>query len=218
MLKSEFRVQISLRTEFNPTSAFRILNSDFSPMVLPIVQYGQPVLRQKGRRVGKVNDAIRTLSANMIETMYHAHGLGLAAQQVGETWRITVIDVRPMATERPSTMTVGGELQDLEKWMPLTLLNPEVTLLADRDLASEGCLSFPDINGDVIRATSVRVKADLLDGRQVEFEAGGMLARAVQHEVDHLNGVLFIDRMNSATRASLKGRLKRLKREQEEAG
>ena len=195
----------------NPQSEIR--NSE---MVLPIVQYGQPVLRQKGRRVVKVDEAIRTLSANMIETMYHAHGLGLAAQQVGETWRLTVIDVRALEKERPSTLTLGGEAQDLEKWMPLTLLNPEVTLLADREVASEGCLSFPDINGDVLRATQVRVTADLLDGRHVEFEAGGMLARAIQHEVDHLNGVLFIDRMNSATRASLKGRLKRLKREQEE--
>src|SRR5882757_6174818 len=195
--------------------SFRIPHSDFklSPMVLPIVQYGQPILRQKGRRVEKVDDAIRALSANMIETMYDAHGLGLAAQQVGENWRLTVIDVRALEKERPSTLTVGGEPQDLEKWMPLTLLNPEVTLLEDRDMASEGCLSFPDINGDVLRATNVRVKADLLDGRHVEFEAGGMLARAIQHEVDHLNGVLFIDRMNSATRASLKGRLKRLKQE-----
>ncbi len=185
-------------------------------MVLPIVQYGQPVLRQKGRRVEKVDEAIRTLSANMIETMYHAHGLGLAAQQVGETWRLTVIDVRPLEKDRPSTLTVGGEAQDLEKWMPLTLINPEVTLLEDRDMASEGCLSFPDINGDVLRATRIRVKAELLDGRHVDLEASGMLARAIQHEVDHLNGVLFIDRMNSATRASLKGRLKRLKREQED--
>jgi peptide deformylase len=185
-------------------------------MVLPIVQYGHAILRQKGRRIVKVDDAIRELSANMIETMYHAHGLGLAAQQVGETWRLTVIDVRSLGTERPSTLVMNGEPQDLEKWMPLTLMNPEVTLLADRDVASEGCLSFPEINGDVSRATDIRVKADLLDGRHVEFEAGGMLARAIQHEVDHLNGVLFIDRMNSATRASLKGRLKRLKRESED--
>ena len=187
-------------------------------MILPIMQYGEPVLRQRGRRVEKVDDEIRTLSANMIETMYHAHGLGLAAQQVGETWRLTVIDVRPLEKDRPSTLIVDGKPQDIEKWMPLTLINPEVTLFEDRDVASEGCLSFPDINGDVLRSTRMRVKAGLLDGRHVEFEATGMLARAVQHEVDHLNGVLFIDRMDSATRASLKGRLKRLKQEQRKAG
>jgi len=187
-------------------------------MILPIMQYGEPVLRQRGRRVEKVDDEIRTLSANMIETMYHAHGLGLAAQQVGETWRLTVIDVRPLEKDRPSTLIVDGKPQDIEKWMPLTLINPEVTLFEDRDVASEGCLSFPDINGDVLRSTRVRVKAGSLDGRYVEFEATGMLARAVQHEVDHLNGVLFIDRMDSATRASLKGRLKRLKQEQRKAG
>lgn len=185
-------------------------------MVLPIVQYGQPILRVKGRRVERADDRIRELSANMLETMYDAHGLGLAAQQVGEALRLTVIDVLPVLKEHPSTLTVGGEEQDLAKWMPITLLNPEVTLLENRELASEGCLSFPDINGDVARATRVRVKADLLDGRNVEFEATGMLARAVQHEVDHLDGVLFIDRMNSATRASLKGRLKRLQRESDE--
>lgn len=182
-------------------------------MVLPIVQYGQPVLRQSGRRVEKVDDRIRQLSSDMLETMYDAHGLGLAAHQVGESLRMTVIDVRPVLNERVSTMTISGEEQNLEKWMPLTLLNPVVTLLNEREVASEGCLSFPDINADVTRATTVRVKADLLDGRKLEFEAGGMLARAIQHEVDHLNGVLFIDRMNSATRASLKGRLKRLQRE-----
>ena len=185
-------------------------------MLLPIVQYGQPVLRVKGRRVERADDRIRQLSADMLETMYDAHGLGLAAQQVGEALRMTVIDVLSVHQERPSTLTVGGEAQDLEKWMPLTLLNPEVTLLEDREVASEGCLSFPDISGDVGRATKVRVKTDLLDGRAVEFEATGMLARAIQHEVDHLDGVLFIDRMNSATRASLKGRLKRLQRESEE--
>ncbi len=185
-------------------------------MLLPIVQYGQPVLRVKGRRVERADDRIRQLSADMLETMYDAHGLGLAAQQVGEALRMTVIDVLSVLKERPSTLTVGGEAQDLEKWMPLTLLNPEITLLEDREAASEGCLSFPDISGDVVRATKVRVKADLLDGRSVEFEATGMLARAIQHEVDHLDGVLFIDRMNSATRASLKGRLKRLQRESEE--
>lgn len=185
-------------------------------MVLPIVQYGQPVLRVKGRRVERTDERIRKLSANMIETMYDAHGLGLAAPQVGESLRMTVIDVRPVDQERPSTLTIAGEKQDLEKWMPITLLNPELTLLEERDVASEGCLSFPDINGDVTRSTKVRVKADLLDGRAVEFEATGMLARALQHEVDHLDGVLFIDRMNSATRASLKGRLKRLQRESEE--
>ncbi len=201
-----------------PNAKVRILKpqSAIPPMLLRIVQYGHPALRVKGRRVGRADDRIRQLSADMLETMYDAHGLGLAAQQVGEALRMTVIDVLPLLKERPSTLTVGGEEQDLEKWMPLTLLNPEVTLQEDRDVASEGCLSFPDINGDVVRSTKVRVKADLLDGRAVEFEATGMLARAIQHEVDHLNGVLFIDRMNSATRASLKGRLKRLQRESEE--
>jgi peptide deformylase len=97
--------------------------------------------------------------------------------------------------------------------MPITLLNPELQLSKDREVGTEGCLSFPELSAEISRAAGVRCKARLLDGRELEFEASGLLARALQHEVDHLHGVLFIDRMNSATKASLAGRLKRLQRE-----
>ncbi|MBS0657131.1 MAG: peptide deformylase [Verrucomicrobia bacterium] len=181
-------------------------------MVLPIVQYGHPVLRQKGRRVEQIDDRLRQLVADMLETMHDAHGIGLAAQQIGQAIQLAVVDVLSLAKERPSALLVRGEEQDLAQWMPLVLINPELTLEGDRDVISEGCLSFPDINGAVSRPKRALVKTQLLDGRQVEFEAVGMLARCIQHEVDHLNGVLFIDRMNSATRASINGRLKRLQR------
>ena len=182
-------------------------------MVLEIVKYGDPVLQTKGRRVEQVDDSIRQLARDMIETMYAARGLGLAAQQIGVPLQMTVVDVAPVQEDRPSTMVVNGEPVDLAAWMPLVLLNPKLELLPAKDTASEGCLSFPDLHGDVMRATTIRVHADGLDGNQLDFEASGMLARAIQHEVDHLHGILFISRMNSAAKAGLSGRLKRLHRE-----
>ncbi len=182
-------------------------------MILPVVPYPAPILRQKGRRIEAITAEIRNLAASMIETMRAEHGVGLAAQQVGQAVQLTVIDIVPVLKDRPSALLVHGVEQDLGALMPLTLLNPEVTLLPERDIASEGCLSFPDLHGSVARATRVLVKAGLLDGTSFEFEARGMLARCIQHEVDHLNGILFIDRMNSASRASLSGRLKRMLRE-----
>ena len=182
-------------------------------MVLEIVKYGDPVLRAKGKRIEQVDDAVKQLAADMIETMYHAHGLGLAAQQVGVALQLTVVDVAPVQQERPSTMLVDGQPVKLEEWMPLVLINPRLDLGADRIMGNEGCLSFPDIHGEVPRSSLLKVHAQGLDGGELVFEAGGMLARAIQHEVDHLNGVLYIDRMNSATKVSLAGRLKRLQKE-----
>lgn len=182
-------------------------------MVLEIVKYGDPVLRTKGKRVERIDENIRQLAGDMIETMYHAHGLGLAAQQIGLPLQMTVIDVTPVQQDRPSTMSIDGKPVDPLTMMPLVLLNPTLTLAAERETASEGCLSFPEIHGDVPRSTTLKVHAQLLDGREIDFEAGGMLARALQHEIDHLQGVLYIDRMNSAAKASLAGRLKRLQKE-----
>ena len=124
-----------------------------------------------------------------------------------------MVDVAPIQQDRPSTLTVEGKEVDLAEWMPLVLINPRLELGLEKDTASEGCLSFPDFHGDVPRSSRIKVRAQMLDGRLVEFEAAGMLARAIQHEVDHLQGVLFVSRMNSATKASLSGRLKRLHRE-----
>ena len=182
-------------------------------MVYEIVKYGDPVLQTKGKAIAEVSDSIKQLAADMIETMYAARGLGLAAQQIGLALQMTVVDVAPVQEDRPSTMKVDGEDVNLADWMPLVLINPQVELGLAKDTASEGCLSFPDFHGDVSRSSHIKVKALTLDGKQIEFEAGGMLARAIQHEVDHLQGVLFITRMNSATKASLSGRLKRLHRE-----
>src|SRR3954470_4331162 len=168
-------------------------------MILPILQYSDPILRAKGERIGKIDDRIRELAANMIETMHAAHGVGLAAQQIGEALQLTVLDVSEVE-DRPSTLKLNGEPIELAEAMPLILLNPQMTLQGENELGAEGCLSFPEITADIERAHSVIVRAEDLDGEPVEIEATGLLARALQHEIDHLNGILFIDRMSSATK------------------
>jgi peptide deformylase len=181
-------------------------------MILKIVQYGDPVLREKGREVKVVDEKIKQLAADMLETMADAHGVGLAAQQVGVPIQLTVIDVAGIE-DRPSAMYINDKEVRVEDYMPLTLLNPQLKLSRDKEVGTEGCLSFPEVSAEISRAAGVRCKATLLDGTEIEFDAAGLLARALQHEVDHLNGILFIDRMNSATKTSLSGRLKRLQKE-----
>jgi peptide deformylase len=181
-------------------------------MNLPILQYGDPILRAKGKRVNKIDNQIRELAQNMIETMHLANGIGLAAQQVGEALQLTVLDVSQVE-DRPSTMKLNGKDIDPRSAMPLVLINPEVELRGPTEIGTEGCLSFPEITGDIERAKSVVAYAQNLEGEEIEIEAGGLLARALQHELDHLNGILFIDRMSSAAKAALASRLKRLQKE-----
>ena len=181
-------------------------------MKLPILQYGDPILRTKGKRIEKIDERIRRLTQDMIETMHAANGVGLAAQQVGEALQLTVIDVSQVE-DRPSTMKLNGKDVDPRTAMPLVLINPEIKLAGETELATEACLSFPEINGGIERAKLVISRAQTLDGSEIEIEASGLLGRAVQHEVDHLNGILFIDRMNSAAKAALSSRLKRMQKE-----
>ena len=181
-------------------------------MILPIQEYGDPILRAKGKPIENIDDRIRELVANMIETMHAANGVGLAAQQVGEPLQLTVLDVS-LVEDRPSTLKLDGKDVDPKSAMPLVLINPEVELRGATEVGVEGCLSFPEITGDIERAKSVILRAQTLEGGIVEIEAGGFLARAIQHEGDHLNGILFIDRMNSAAKAALSSRLKRLQKE-----
>jgi peptide deformylase len=181
-------------------------------MILPILQYGDPVLRAKGNRIEQIDDSIRELVAKMIETMHAAHGVGLAAQQIGEALQLTVLDISAVE-DRPSTLKLNGNDTDPKTAMPLILINPEIELSGEAELGVEGCLSFPEITGDIERAHSVIVRAETLEGDTIQIEAGGFLARAIQHEQDHLNGILFIDRMRSAAKAALSSRLKRLQKE-----
>jgi peptide deformylase len=184
-------------------------------MRLPIRKYGDPILRAKGRRIEAVDDEVRALAENMLETMHAANGVGLAAQQVGYALQLTVLDVTPVE-DRPSTLKLNGEpVAALETVMPLVLINPTLILGDETELGSEGCLSFPEITADIERASAVEMEAETLEGEKLRLEASGLLARALQHEVDHLNGILFIDRMSSASKASHASRLKRLQRETE---
>ena len=178
-------------------------------MILEIVTYGDPVLRAKGKRIEKTDEAIRQLAADMLETLHEANGVGLAAQQVGEALQLTVIDVSE-AENRPSKMWIDGKEVDPKEHMPLVLLNPELELGRQTEIGSEGCLSFPEISADIARAAHIKVRATGLDGEPIEFEAEGLLSRAAQHEVDHLHGILFIDRMSSATKVALASKLKKL--------
>jgi len=181
-------------------------------MKLPILQYGDPILRAKGRRIEKIDERIRQLTRDMIETMHAANGVGLAAQQVGEALQLTVLDVSQVE-DRPSTMKLNGKDVDPRTAMPLILINPEIKLAGETEFATEACLSFPEISGQIGRAKSVIARAQTLEDGRIEIEASGLLGRAIQHEVDHLNGVLFIDRMNSAVKAALSSRLKRMQKE-----
>lgn len=180
-------------------------------MIREIVLFGDPVLRKVGARIPAVNEEIRQLAADMIETMRHADGVGLAAQQVGVALQIAVLDVAGIE-DRPSAMWVGGQAVDFEPLMPMVLLNPHLEFSKEKESGNEGCLSFPRMNAEIVRPSKIRCTAQGLNGETIDFEATGLLARAVQHEVDHLNGVLFIDRMSSAAKASLAGKLKRLAR------
>jgi peptide deformylase len=180
-------------------------------MVLDIVKYGHPVLRQKGKRIERVTPEIRQLADDMLETMHAAEGLGLAAQQVGQALLLTVIDIA--ASDRPSELFIDGKPQDLALSMPLVLINPQIRDLEGEQVGPEGCLSIPDVNADIRRAERVTVHAQKLDGQGIALECTGLLARAAQHEIDHLNGILFVDRMDAATRVSFDGKLKKMQKE-----
>jgi len=181
-------------------------------MKLSILQYGDPVLRAKGKRIEQIDDRILDLAANMIETMHAANGVGLAAQQIGEPIQLTVLDVSQVE-DRPTTMKLNGQDVDPKAVMPLVLVNPQVELGRETESGTEGCLSFPEVTGEIDRAKSIHVRAQNLEGEAIEIETSGFLARAIQHEVDHLNGILFIDRMSSGAKASLSSKLKRLQKE-----
>lgn len=178
-------------------------------MILPIVQYGHPVLRERCKPVEEVTEEIRTLAADMLETMYDANGVGLAAPQIGVALRLAVIDV----AHDPECITflkVNGEDAALESIMPLIFINPELELVGEKERDAEGCLSIRDLRAEVTRPNAVKATLPQFDGSVLVIETDGLLARALQHETDHLNGVLFIDRLSPATKLSIKRKLKRL--------
>ncbi len=181
-------------------------------MILPVVKFGTPVLRQKGARIETITPTVKKLIADMLETMYAYKGIGLAAQQVGVAIQLTVVDVRG-AAERPSSLELNGQPAEVAGFMPLVLLNPEITPIGEPAAGPEGCLSFPEIFADITRPDAVEVRALDAEGRPFAFRCGGLLSRAIQHETDHLHGILFIDRMDKKTKETLRSELDLLQAE-----
>jgi len=181
-------------------------------MILDVVKYGTPVLRQKGARIETITPTIKKLIADMFETMYAFKGVGLAAQQVGVPIQLTVIDVRGV-TDRPSSVEVKGKPGEVAALMPLVLINPELSTIGQSVAGPEGCLSFPEIFAEISRPDAVDVKALNAEGQPLEFRCAGLLSRAIQHETDHLHGILFIDRMDKRTKEELRTDLEQLQSE-----
>lgn len=167
--------------------------------MLQITKLGHPVLRAKAERVASVDDTLRAFAEDMLEAMYAHEGCGLAANQVGVARRIIVIDTRE-ARKRPSVLRVGGKVRPVHKHMPMVLVNPQLEFFSERETGGEACLSIPGVSGEVERARTVICRATDIEGQKVEFEAEGLLARVLQHEVDHLDGILFIDRLDAEER------------------
>ena len=185
-------------------------------MLLPIVQYNDPILRLKGTPVTAFDAELMRLSRNMTETMHAAAGIGLAAQQIGLAQQICVIDLSN--TDRDFDWELDGATTPLELIMPMVLANPKVTILeGDDTIYEEGCLSFPGINGDVIRPDVIRVNFQDALGTPHEMFCDGLLSRCIMHEVDHLNGVLFTDRMSKKVRKTIDADIKALAAKNREA-
>jgi len=166
--------------------------------VLPIVIAPDPVLKKKAVKVAAVDDRIRALMDNMLETMYDAPGIGLAAPQVGVSERVVVIDIGRSEENR----------------QPLCLANPEIIWVSDEDNTyEEGCLSVPEHYADVVRPKAVKVTFLDRDNNPGEIETDGLLATVIQHELDHLDGVLFIDHLTSLKRNMITRKLLKLKKE-----
>ncbi|MDX1503415.1 MAG: peptide deformylase [Thermoanaerobaculia bacterium] len=167
--------------------------------LLPIRIYPDPVLREECPEVEVFDDALRNLVDDMVATMYAAPGVGLAAPQVGERMRVVVVDV-----------SVGEEEGEL-----LVLVNPEIVEQVGTEVEVEGCLSIPGFTEKVERADRIRVRAQDLAGEPFELETDGWEARAILHEVDHLDGVLFVDRLRGLKKERARRFLRKLREEQE---
>ncbi len=160
--------------------------------------YGDPVLRVRCLPVDAINDDVRTLAAKLVATVDYAQGLGLAAPQIGATWRVIVV----------------VETQDDERKHHV-VVNPEIISACGEDISEEGCLSIPGIYASVKRPQSVVVKGLDIAGESITIEASGLMARAFAHEIDHLDGILFIDRLSIVKRGLLRRKLKELKKRAE---
>lgn len=165
-------------------------------MILTIVKYPEPVLQQPGEPVTEFNDELRQFVADMFETMYAAQGIGLAAPQVGVSKRVTVIDLS------------GGK----DPSQKMVLINPEITYREGKLYEEEGCLSFPEIREKVVRSAKVKIRAQDEYGKWFEAEGEELLSRCMQHEIDHLDGVLFIFRISALKRDLALRKIRKMQR------
>ena len=178
------------------TAAFHTRYESRPMALLEILQAPHPVLKTKAKPVARVDDALRRLAADMFETMYKAPGIGLAAPQVGVSERLIVLDVA-----------------DGDERRPMVLVNPEIVWRSsERAIAEEGCLSLPGQFADVTRPQHVKVSYLTEHGGEAELEAEGLLARCVQHEIDHLDGVLFVDHLTALKRNMIMRKLIKTRR------
>ncbi len=179
-------------------------------MSLGIVHYNDPVLRKKGEKITAFDDVLASFSDQMIATMHEAHGIGLAAQQVGSALQLFVVDLR--AVEADFDWMLDGAKPPLELFMPMVVVNPKLTQTRGTPMVTieEGCLSFPEIRGDVARADIISAVYRDQKGLPHTLECTGLFARCMLHETDHVNGVLFIDRMDKVVRAGIDEAVKAL--------
>jgi len=178
-----------------------------------IVHFNEPVLRAKGEKVNSFDATLSRLASEMLEAMHAAGGIGLAAQQIGRALQLCVVDLRESDAE--FSWELDGARPPLELFMPLVIVNPHITVVAGTRATTyeEGCLSFPQIRGDVVRPEAITVKFQDDHGVPHVLKCDGLLSRCIQHEVDHLNGVLFIDRMDKKTRSAIDEAVKALAKE-----
>lgn len=163
-------------------------------MVLKIRTYGDPVLREKCKKVEKIDDSIKKLASDMLETLKSVGGVGLTANQVGEPKRIFAVDRSRFLLDEP----------------PLVVINPEIVEKKGKQIAEEGCLSIPGIWADVTRPLKLKIKGIDLDEKEIEIEGEGILSRVFSHEIDHLNGLFFVDRLSSIEKRLLSKKLKQI--------
>ena len=179
-------------------------------MALSVETYGSEVLRRKSEPIAKPNAELLRFAHDMKATLREENGIGLAAPQAGRNLRLIIVDTR-QDEELPEMMQTEGETF-LTPLMPVALINPVLTPVGtNKSRFVEGCLSIPGIEGEVVRPVHVTLEANLDDGTPVKLHCGGLLARCLQHELDHLDGVLFVDRMNALDRVRIAPQLLNLK-------
>ena len=173
-------------------------------MILPIIAYGDPVLRKEGEEISADYPNLKDLITNMFETMYDAFGVGLAAPQVGLPIRLFVVDTTPFSEDEDLTKEEQTQLEGFKR----TFINAKILEESGDEWAfNEGCLSIPDVREDVFRKPKIKIQYQDIDFKTHVEEFDGLVARVIQHEYDHINGILFTDKLSTLKKRLIKGRL-----------